>query len=50
VFDGNLCRDYFKALRGEICCIRIEGMTSVAYMWRGDTTILIEEIEETLDY
>jgi coproporphyrinogen III oxidase-like Fe-S oxidoreductase len=48
--DGNLCRDYFKALRGEITLYTKRGHDfSGIYVGGGTPTILIEELEETLE-
>lgn len=50
VFDGNLCRDYFKALRGEIMLYKNRGYDfGGIYVGGGTPTILIEELEETLE-
>lgn len=48
--DGNLCRDYFKALRGEITLYTKRGHDfGGIYVGGGTPTILIEELEETLE-
>ncbi len=50
VMEGNLCRDYFKALRGEITLYTKRGHDfSGIYVGGGTPTILIEELEETLE-
>jgi len=50
VFDGTLCRDYFVALRGEIMLYKNKGYDfSGIYVGGGTPTVLIEELEHTLD-
>jgi len=50
VFDGALCHDYFKALRGEIMLYKDKGYDfGGIYVGGGTPTILIEELEETLE-
>ena len=50
VFDSNLCRDYFKALRGEIVLYKNKGYDfGGIYVGGGTPTILIKELEETLE-
>jgi len=50
VFDRNLCRDYFAALRGEIMLYKNKGYDfGGIYVGGGTPTILMDELEETLD-
>ena len=50
VFDEYLCRDYFDALRKEIVLYQKRGYDfSGVYVGGGTPTIVIDELEETLD-
>ena len=49
VFDRDLCREYFRALRKEIILYKREGHEfSGIYVGGGTPTILIDELQETL--
>lgn len=49
VFDGSLCRDYFRALRREIRIYRESGYDFRGlYVGGGTPTVLIDELAETL--
>ncbi len=49
VFDETLCREYFRALRGEIRIYKESGYDfRGVYVGGGTPTVLIDELEETL--
>ncbi len=49
VFDDTLCRNYFKALRGEIMLYKNKGYDfGGIYVGGGTPTVLMDELEETL--
>jgi coproporphyrinogen III oxidase-like Fe-S oxidoreductase len=50
VFEENLCRDYFRALRKELLLYRNLGYKfGGIYMGGGTPTVLIDELTETID-
>lgn len=49
LFEETLCREYFKALRKEMCLYREKGYNfEGVYVGGGTPTVLIDELEETL--